>query len=112
MKRINSETNSDTCNTANTRSKAEHIKKQLSSKDSVPFTCVDSSRESPYTFDVLLKDFEEGCSALFDRGMIPVTRLLDQLGMDKAEIDESTYFVIEIIYIQKLIYFVFKLKLF
>jgi hypothetical protein len=25
-------------------------------------------------------DFEGGCAALFDRGMVPVTRLLDTLG--------------------------------
>jgi hypothetical protein len=29
-----------------------------------------------------VRDLEQGCAGLFERGMLPVTRLLDSLGRD------------------------------
>ena len=67
--------------------KAEEVKKKLSGAEKAPFSCL-SDAKGLIKFDVSRRDFEEGCKHLFEAGMLPVTRLLEELGMDKTDIDE------------------------
>jgi molecular chaperone DnaK (HSP70) len=71
------------CFSSNIRNMAENIKKQLSSTSSVEFRCF-VARNGPselVTFNVTRMDFETTCSTLFDRALLPVTRLLTDLGI-------------------------------
>eukprot|EP01041_Mallomonas_annulata_P002866 gene2866-5630_t len=91
--------NSDLCLSANIRSMAEEIKKELSSKQETIFSCrvtledagtiaTTGGHDQFITFPIKRLDFEVGCSALFERSMVPVRRLLTELAMDKDDIDE------------------------
>lgn len=78
----------ESCHGYGIRKVAENIKKELTYNDSVSFACVNPSLGSIITFNVTKSDFEIGCKGLFDRALLPVTRLLDELGMSKDDIDE------------------------
>jgi molecular chaperone DnaK (HSP70) len=104
----------DLCTLSTIRIKAEEIKKQLTYNDHVEFNChlpepaedstlaVSSSPQAtsvsgspssiplgPVAFTVSkAEDFEKGCQHLFQRALLPVTRLLDGLEMSKDDIDE------------------------
>lgn len=81
------------CSTALVHTAAEAIKKQLTYNDSVDFRCtltptqqqlLHSSGDTATTnatvqVTVSKADFEHACSALFDRGLAPVVRLLSDL---------------------------------
>ena len=69
------------------RESAESIKKQLSFSNISQFTC-ESNNGLRIQFDFLRREFEEGCKYIFDRGMEPVLRLLQDLGMKPEEVDE------------------------
>ncbi len=79
--------NDESCASATIRVKAEAAKKALSGATVSPFSCK-SQKKGLIQFDISRKDFETGCRHLFDAGMLPVTRLLDELGMEKSDIDE------------------------
>jgi len=69
--------------------KAEQVKKSLTYDDNVNFSCIVPQTEEVITIVVnRQKDFEEQCSDLFDRSLLPVTRLLENLEMRVEEIDE------------------------
>jgi molecular chaperone DnaK (HSP70) len=70
------------CTGANIRSMAESIKKQLSSIDTTTFRCVDPVEDGhkKIEFEITRHDFESQCSHLFERALVPVTRLLSELG--------------------------------
>lgn len=70
------------------RTKAELVKKELSSEVSTKFTCKMPSSGKLISFDVSRNSFETGCGELFERGMVPVIRLLSDLHMTKDDIDE------------------------
>ena len=76
------------CASAAIRTKAENAKKQLSSAASTPFACTAPVSGRRIAFDLTRSDFENGCSALFARGLLPVTRLLTDLDMRKEDVDE------------------------
>jgi molecular chaperone DnaK (HSP70) len=82
------------CDSTFLRVLAEQIKKDLSAKEQVQFSCPDSSSSSinndthETRFHVSRSDFETECSYLFERAMTPVTRLLNELDMSKGEVDE------------------------
>lgn len=65
---------------------AEYAKKVLSSED-VAHVSVPQS-DGNYSIEVTRNDFETTCSYIFDRSLIPVTRLLDELKMSSSDIDE------------------------
>ena len=79
--------NDETCAGATIRVKAENAKKTLSSEKKATFSC-QSKNKGHIQFDVSRGDFERGCKHLFAAGMLPVTRLLDELGMESSDIDE------------------------
>merc|ERR1719498_652140 len=72
------------CDSAAMHKKIETLKKRLSVEYIASFECVYVSRK-PYeeiiSIEVHRTDFEKSCEHLFDRGLIPVTRLLDELNM-------------------------------
>jgi len=82
------------CDSTFLRVLAEQIKKDLSAKEQVQFSCPDRSSSSinndtnEIRFHVSRSDFETECSSLFERAMTPVTRLLNELDMSKGEVDE------------------------
>lgn len=83
------------CLTASVRSAAEKVKKQLSSQDSVQFACdmppqggALAGQLQTVKFAVSKGEFETGCAGLFQRAMLPVSRLLSDLEMEKSEVDE------------------------
>ena len=76
------------CTSAAIRTKAESAKKQLSSVESTPFSCIDPKNDKLVQFEITRQDFEVGCKVLFDRGLEPVVRLLKELEMSVDEIDE------------------------
>jgi len=79
----------DLCTAAAVHAQAEDIKKQLTHQDEVEFKCFSNKTGQQVSFPVYREtDFEQGCRGLFDRGMLPVTRLLESLEMDKSDIDE------------------------
>ncbi len=92
----------DLCILPSIRSKSEQIKKDLSQNLSAKFICympsivndstdVDKKRYvagQQVQMEVTRTSFHSVCSALFDRAILPVARLLDELEMDKSEIDE------------------------
>lgn len=78
------------CNPATIREAAEDVKKTLSSEKKVDFSCIEGSQEDAVfvRFEITIDDFHNSCDHLFQRGLVPITRLLDELRMDKKEIDE------------------------
>lgn len=93
------------CVTASIRQQAEQIKKDLSSKSEVTFSCVmTSTSDSNYKattpwanggllveFPVTLSEFHQVCDGLFQRSLLPVHRLLNDLG--EHSIDFLRYFL-------------------
>lgn len=82
-----SSSNDNACEGPAIHKQAEAIKKQLTSSEEAEFICQLPDNGS-VSFTVTRQDFEDGCSDLFQRSMLPVTRLLDSLGMDKSDVDE------------------------
>lgn len=98
----------DLCSAPTIRQKSEDIKKALTWNSSVNFSCDallhdgggsdgdgdgDGSvsagmRVQKLSFPVTREFFESSCAGLFARGLVPVTRLLDELGMLSSDIDE------------------------
>eukprot|EP01032_Pedospumella_encystans_P010740 gene10740-12528_t len=77
------------CTSAAVHTMAEEIKKQLTYNETVPFNCIMPQTQTVVQFDVSRAgDLEQGCKGLFDKAMLPVTRLLDSLEMTKDNIDE------------------------
>ena len=79
------------CDSVSVREEAENIKKKLSTINSIHFECVYKSKngnEEMVSLEVGRVDFEEECAYLFERGLIPVTRLLSDLDMIGSNIDE------------------------
>ncbi len=74
------------CTSANVRNQAEDIKKRLSSNTTAHFRCeipTSDTMSAPTTvyFDITRTQFESSCAPLFERGMLPVQRLLSELGV-------------------------------
>lgn len=81
----------DMCDATFLRVLAENVKKELSTKESVTFSCPHSniSSNSPQkSFEISRTEFETECNPLFERAMVPVTRLLNDLDMKKSDVDE------------------------
>jgi molecular chaperone DnaK (HSP70) len=70
------------CLTSSLRNLAEDVKKKLTYADSVDASCYrpGDAEAAPITFSVSREEFESGCDALFQQSMLPVTRLLGDLG--------------------------------
>lgn len=79
---------SEVCNTATVLTKAEEVKKQLTARSEVLFHCLDQETPTTIQFSVRTADLEEGCSDLFERAMVPVHRLLEELEMSREDVDE------------------------
>ena len=77
---------SEECTLPSIRVMAEEIKKDLSSREVSEFSC--KMPDTNVSFDVTREEFQSVCLPLFERGMLPVTRLLEELEMDKEDIDE------------------------
>ena len=73
------------CLTTSLRNQAERAKKALSAADTVDLTCdqptTDSKKVETVRYSVSKAGFEGGCDHLFQRALLPVTRLLDDLGI-------------------------------
>jgi len=84
----------DYCSMPVLQVKAEHAKKALSQADSVTVTCVLYGTPEEVQGEVVTvvlereRDFEVQCGPLFDRALLPVSRLLDGLEMRSEEVDE------------------------
>ena len=77
------------CTVASIHMKAEDIKKQFSQTDEVAFSCTHPTTKQKVSFPIYRKEhFHEGCQDLFQRALLPVTRLLESLEMSKDDIDE------------------------
>ncbi len=85
------------CTTASVRQQSEEIKKALSKTDNVLFSCempnIEHGKRNwkiPTTvkFNISLKDFHETCDHLFQKSLVPVNRLLQELDMTPDDIDE------------------------
>ena len=79
------------CNSAAIRKDIENLKKQLSMEFIVTFQCVydhGKSNKHIISLDVSRTDFEMSCEHLFNRSLIPVNRILDDLGMVGLNIEE------------------------
>lgn len=80
------------CSFPSIHTKAEEIKKQLTYSEEVGFNCTLLDKEGGATvvqFSVQReRDFHEGCQHLFERGLLPVHRLLHDLNMRKDDVDE------------------------
>ena len=75
------------CINPSIHSKAEQIKKNLSSAASSIFSCIGPNNvkiEFPFT----RSEFHVGCKSIFDRALLPVSRLLGDLEMTGNDIDE------------------------
>jgi molecular chaperone DnaK len=86
---------SELCTSATIRQKSEDIKKLLTWHSSSLFSCDALSigeHKTPLLqkvqFSVTREYFELTCSYLFERSLVPVTRLLADLAMQKEDIDE------------------------
>jgi molecular chaperone DnaK (HSP70) len=89
-----------TCSQIDLIQQAESIKKQLTYQDSAAFTCDHPSSTStssslahntvtnPMKIVITRSDFETVCADLFDRALLPVKRLLEELNMDREDVDE------------------------
>lgn len=79
----------DQCSVSKMRKIAEDAKKELSSRDSMIVSCGDGIHlSSLQKMEVTRLMFEKECDELFQRGIIPVERLLENHNMLKSEIDE------------------------
>ena len=78
------------CTAASVHTMAEDLKKILSSRNSSTFTCdlPLSHTHQKVEFEVTREEFESTCRPLFERGLLPVTRLLQELGMSAEDVDE------------------------
>ena len=78
------------CTGASVRAKAEQMKKDLSSAESATIRCTPAGAglNLEVTLELSRQDFQKQCKHLFDAGMLPVTRLLTELGMERNDIDE------------------------
>ena len=76
------------CLSATLLEKAEQIKKDLTNKMDTVFSCVMPNTLENISFTVTRNDFESGCENLFARAILPVERLLGDLDMNRADIDE------------------------
>ena len=81
------------CLTTSLRNQAERAKKALSAADTVDLTCDQPTTDSrkvetveTVRYSVSKAEFEGGCDHLFQRALLPVTRLLDDLGTRYARI--------------------------
>lgn len=91
---------SELCSLASIRQKSEDIKKLLTWNTTVDFSCDALITEVPShnglstiksqrtQFTVTREYFESTCASLFERSLVPVTRLLTDLDMKKDDIDE------------------------
>jgi molecular chaperone DnaK (HSP70) len=82
---------SELCTWPTVRVKAEMIKKDLSSSSSSSVSCnmpSNSNSLKKVSVGFSKEEFHTLCADLFDRSMLPATRLLNELGMKKTEIDE------------------------
>ncbi len=80
------------CNSAAIRKDIENLKKQLSMEFIVTFQCVydhGKSNKHIISLDVSRTDFEMSCEHLFNRSLIPVNRILDDLGMVGLSLTDS-----------------------
>lgn len=77
----------DACSAPSIRVKAEEVKKALTTSEKTPFNCVLGDYGN-IAFDISRTDFEKTCKTLFDKGMTPVTRLLEELEFERNDIDE------------------------
>ena len=75
------------CLTTSLRNQAERAKKALSAADTVDLTCDQPTTDSrkvetveTVRYSVSKAEFEGSCDHLFQRALLPVTRLLDDLG--------------------------------
>jgi hypothetical protein len=74
--------------------KAEEIKKQLTYSSEVQFSCHMPGDSRRIVFPVYReKDFIQGCSTLFEKSLVPVRRLLTDLGKE-AECYPLSFLVI------------------
>jgi len=79
----------DQCSESKMRKIAEDAKKELSSRDSMIVSCGDGIHlSSLQKMEVTRLTFEKECDELFQRGIVPVERLLENHNMLKSEIDE------------------------
>eukprot|EP01038_Epipyxis_sp_PR26KG_P014585 gene14585-19587_t len=86
------------CTPPAVHTKSENTKKMLTHNNTVLFNCnllpsqiviqPDGQRASSIEFMVTKEDLEIGCSHLFERALLPVTRLLHDLSMNREDIDE------------------------
>lgn len=76
------------CLSAALLEKAEQVKKELTNSTITTFTCTMPNSLETISFAVTRQDFEQGCDPLFARSIVPVERLLRDLEMNKADIDE------------------------
>lgn len=68
---------------------AEAVKKALSDNSTVEVVCTTGgARAGVAPARVTRAEFESACGELFERAMVPVDRLLTDLGMSPADIDE------------------------
>ena len=70
------------------RKGAEELKKQLSFSETAIFQCFSKSTEKYIDIKVTRSEFEVACADIFERAMVPVERLLVDLGMKEEEVDE------------------------
>ena len=75
----------DQCVSPSVHTKAENIKKALTYSLTAEFNCTivsnnNNNNNQFVKFEVTREDFEVGCSYLFQRGLAPVVRLLNDLG--------------------------------
>jgi molecular chaperone DnaK (HSP70) len=74
------------CTSATLHAKAEEAKKELTYHESVEVSCLIPKTSNNTIFGnsitifVTNEEFHRSCSSLFDRAMIPVIRLLNELG--------------------------------
>jgi molecular chaperone DnaK (HSP70) len=74
------------CSAPSIRVKAEEVKKALTHAQKTTFSC--QLQNETIEMEISRTDFEKTCKSLFDKGMIPVTRLLDELEFERNDIDE------------------------
>eukprot|EP00602_Paraphysomonas_sp_CaronLab_P007298 CAMPEP_0185035284 /NCGR_PEP_ID=MMETSP1103-20130426/26384_1 /TAXON_ID=36769 /ORGANISM="Paraphysomonas bandaiensis, Strain Caron Lab Isolate" /LENGTH=428 /DNA_ID=CAMNT_0027572295 /DNA_START=45 /DNA_END=1328 /DNA_ORIENTATION=+ len=78
------------CVPATVRQKSEQVKKDLTTHESANFSCKvpEKDHNNVVQFTLSRSEFEDGCQHLFERSMSPVSRLLDDLGMSRSDVDE------------------------
>jgi len=77
------------CDVPSVLQEAEEVKKQFSNATEVDFYCVHPLTAAVLHLPLLKeRDFEVQCGHLFERGILPVTRLLHDLEMTPEDVDE------------------------